>query len=589
LRQHAWLGTVRGNIRRVKPIAVCLVLLLQSFSTVFLMAKSTYAQSGMPESVVINEFSSDSSADWVELYNTTSAVIDLTGWRIKNSAAGVQTITGSVGAHDFMLVNMRDFLESGAGTIVLADDADAVNSAVNYGDTTIPAPAAGQSTTRTINGGAAWTTGSPTPGTTNIVDVLPPSIPVGGTPSGGTQATYAFDFSWQPATDVGGGQVQYEFRASRTDLEGAVISDPLGSPSLPFQSVAGVSDGQWYWQVRALDVAGNRSDWSEVWQVMVDASGPGVEMLQPTGSVLFGGSATPQIPFSATIRDDRGVSYRLELDGADVTSQTANDSGKIQQAVTATFDATLLEDGNHVFRLIATDGVGHSSELSRGFITDKTSPVLSTNIRNNQIVRGIVAIEAAADDLHLSDSSIAIVDEGDQPVTLRESQDEPGIEESRVKSGLHYDWDTTEVPDGTYHIRISGNDAAGNTATLIRTVTVNNVLVIVGQGIVLGNDPLLEQLSKQLTQPFVATAVFSPTSLPGDITEQVVSTDANPVVTGVPETDRNASIAAVAPSEDGWRVFGVAWYWWLLLGVVGGFALQRFRGVLRQTVASSLS
>ncbi len=577
---------------RIKPLLLGGILLAHSFSLLS-MSQPVSGLAGIPGAVRINEFSSHDAADWVELYNTTLTAVDPTNWQIKNVIGDSHTIVmGTIEAHGFLLVNVGDFLDETADTIQLADDEANAIDEVSYGSgALVPASTSGHSSGRIMDGGLLWNVNTPTPSATNVTDLLSPTVPSGGAPDDTAATTHDFNFTWQPSQDLES-EVRYEFRASTnaalvgnvSDAEGAVISGPLSTPEMSFQSVAGKGDGQWYWQVRALDAVENRSDWSNVWSVLVDSTGPILTINSPSEGGLYGGPGASQVGFSATMTDVSGIAtpFRLERDGVDVTDQLTVAGGASSMTLSATFESNSFADGDHVLRLFASDVHGNSSELLRSFSVDGSAPIISTNIVQNQIVRGIVSVDSAANDPRLTVFSMTILDGNDDPIVLDDAKDdlkEWTANEIQASTVLHYDWDTTNVLDGTYLIRFFAKDQGGNESIVTRSVVVDNI-VDLGLGVVPGEDPLLSQLSRQLTQPFpfaqgLTTAPFVPENAIQRTQDAIVAK----VEADVPETDQGARTVAVAPSEEGWRIFGVAWYWWTMLLLATGFTVYRWRSL----------
>lgn len=114
-------------------------------------------------------------------------------------------------------------------------------------------------------------------------DDTAPSVPTGGLPNGTILATNEFDFTWNPSSDANS-PLTYEFQSSLNPAQtDGVLTDPGAwhSGILPSNMIhsSGAGDGTWYWQVRAIDPAGNTSNWSEIWTVTLDTTRPAT----PTG------------------------------------------------------------------------------------------------------------------------------------------------------------------------------------------------------------------------------------------------------------------------------------------------------------------
>lgn len=103
-------------------------------------------------------------------------------------------------------------------------------------------------------------------------DSVAPSVPTLLTPENHTTLlTNEFDFTWEPSTDDQSGDVSYEFHSSLDSTQsGGVLTNGLWTSNIlttPSIHSSGAPDGTWYWQVRAKDVAGNWSAWSDIWDV----------------------------------------------------------------------------------------------------------------------------------------------------------------------------------------------------------------------------------------------------------------------------------------------------------------------------------
>ena len=64
----------------------------------------------------------------------------------------------------------------------------------------------------------------------------------------------------------------------------------------------------------------------------------------------------------------------------------------------------------------------------------------------------------------------------------------------------------------------------------------------------------------------------------------LVSAGAAPVPSPVVLTDGRPRLVVLEPSDEGWRVFGVAWYWWVAMIILGGggaIAMREFRRVTK--------
>src|SRR3989344_3216684 len=101
--------------------------------------------------VIINEFSSASNPEWVELLNTTDSPISLSGWTLQDLANPAKSLTdlGTIPAHGLVVFeNSSGWLNNDPDTetIALFDDSSNPIHSVSYGDETdLAAPKAGES------------------------------------------------------------------------------------------------------------------------------------------------------------------------------------------------------------------------------------------------------------------------------------------------------------------------------------------------------------------------------------------------------------------------------------------------------------
>jgi hypothetical protein len=324
-------------------------------------------------------------------------------------------------------------------------------------------------------------------------DFSAPSVPTGGAPHDAYRNTNEFDFTWDASTDNKPGQIKYQFRSSRDssqvgsapDSSGAWMSGELDSPMI---HSSGAPDGKWYWQVRAIDEAGNKSAWSDVWNMTIDTVAPSLLVMTPEDASTFG--------------DDDLIVVTSYMEDAWGLGNYFIDINKVQ--------TTVLN--------VATEEAVELPEAQVSEVTDPESSGLT-----------VIAIFNARD-----------------------------------------------FANGEYVITVRVTDKAGNVTEENRTIFIEHTPVVVpgGQGGEMpvntggSDDDVLTQLTERLTQPFSLPQSFASSTGGGELNQQVLgleNTDTADVAGG-------EQIAAAVPSTEGWKLFGVAWYWWLLLAAVLGVA-----------------
>lgn len=522
-----------------------------------------------------------------------------------------------------------------------------------------------------------------------LPDILPPSVPKGGIPNNSYKITNDFDFSWDASTDDRAGAITYEFRSSQDeskvgsapDSSGAWMSGVLTEPSIHSH---GAPDGVWYWQVRAIDAAGNKSAWSDTWKLAIDTVKPTLTVSDPVNGQVFNEGDRKTITVHAFLQDDQGLSqYHIDIDGKDTTKQendvnSAKFSGPASLTVITIFTATDFTDGIHTINMRVTDKAGNSTTESRTIIIDTKPPVVSTNITNEQVFSGTTPIELHAEEPNPQVYNIQVLNADGNIVA-------GSYDPNNDSQAFVYNWDSTSSPNGTYMVRLTATDAAGHTTTIDRTVTVYNVpsepqpqppvvtiepgvdgrmiygtvsdasstftvkidgvlrndaTVHVGDkidggyvwylevpaGVAIGiehsievtahadgldstpanstftldggggstivsggSDPLLEKLSASLTQPFPVPADIeagSPISVTADPATDSASILGAQTAKDPTSDTKNVPVTA---TNGGWKLFGLHWYWWvLILAVIALITTWIMTRMRRRTFAADV-
>lgn len=152
------------------------------------------------------------------------------------------------------------------------------------------------------------------------IDRSAPSVPINGLPNNTLQNSNNFWFTWSDVSADDSG-LTYEFQSSlspsnasgvlnsgvwkSTDNQSNPQFYPLNTPTI---HSTGAPDGTWHWQVRAVDSANNKSDWSEIWDVTLDTIAPAA----PTISFPITGDAFKTIPILNDwndVIDASGIQY----------------------------------------------------------------------------------------------------------------------------------------------------------------------------------------------------------------------------------------------------------------------------------------
>jgi hypothetical protein len=138
-------------------------------------------------------------------------------------------------------------------------------------------------------------------------------------------------------------------------------------------------------------------------------------------------------------------------------------------------------------------------------------------------------------------------------------------------------WAVTYAPSvvGAYTVVVQGEDTAGNRNDgVVTTVTVTPALPTPEQTSAAGRQ--LEDAVAALTQPLNTVKDVTQVSFMGDHTPggSDVAVLGNLAEKSIDTSVSADAPGAVIPTENGWRIFGLLWYWWALIivavVVVGG-------------------
>lgn len=200
------------------------------------------------------------------------------------------------------------------------------------------------------------------------IDNNKPSIPANGQPHNTVLTTNNFYFTWDASTDASA--LTYEFQSSQDPSHDAsnVLngSNVWKSGVLPGNTIhsTGAPDGVWYWQVRAVDAAGNKSDWSQIWNVTLDTQTPSVPVLSTPANNGF--VTSPNFTFDWQDSTGTGVTYEWESSYSDATNP---DGSFVNQIVLHTLsDSTVPSPGTpdnvYYWHVRAISVGGHTSAWS---------------------------------------------------------------------------------------------------------------------------------------------------------------------------------------------------------------------------------
>lgn len=169
-----------------------------------------------------------------------------------------------------------------------------------------------------------------------------------------------------------------------------------------------LTEGTWYWRVKARDDAGNWSDWSEVWQFTVDTTAPQSFFIFPENEAIFGGPEGDPINIEGYSTDEpvntvayTNLYYRESQSEDDWRLIGTFENSQENEPFYWDTEWTPEEDGIYDFKAEAVDKAGNVEETAYlfGVIYDTTPPTVIWNSPNNgDTLIGVVPIDIDAND-----------------------------------------------------------------------------------------------------------------------------------------------------------------------------------------------
>lgn len=309
-----------------------------------------------------------------------------------------------------------------------------------------------------------------TAGSTFVVDTTAPLVSVTTPQAGATLAqstTQLTGGAGRAAGDGGSVSVELYTGSTATGLPVRVLAAPVGVSGAWSVASGPLADGPWTVRVVQTDGAGNTGSAARTFTV--DTAAPAVGIDTPADGALLN-DRTPLLagPAGSAAGDGGTVSVTL----------TATASGAPLQSLTASVTngrwsvrAASLPDDGFTARVTQSDAAGNTGSAVSSFSVDTTAPV--------------VALTGPADGITTSDprpqlAGTASTGAGDATavtvgVFSGSSAGGPPVQSlTTQRSGGTWSVQPAPLPAGTYTVRASQADAAGNTgASAARTFTVD--------------------------------------------------------------------------------------------------------------------
>ncbi len=429
-------------------------------------------------SIKINEIYSNPSAgnsEWVELYNSDgSDCADISGWKIKSGTSTFATISNNVtiAAHGY-------FVTAATTGTNLSDSGTTLHLLPKVGSTDVdtvvfPALTSGESYGRSPDGSSNLVTFPPAEVTKDTQNYFAtPGVPTPTAPANNALlSTNLVTLTWTASTAGANPVANYTVQLSQD----ATFTSNVGGTTttgLSYAPSGALSDGSWYWRVKATDSAANDSSWSSTQTFTIDTTAPDTPTLTGPTNGGYYNINTNDFTFSWDSVSDPStpVTYNWESSATNATNPDGSFVSQLAHHEDLT-DTSLpegnLPDGTYYWHVRACDAAGNCGAWAAPWsvTVDTTNPVVNiTSPADNSSVSGLVTLDGTATDSNPNYYYwTATYSDGTSSST-------DNIFQTTV-SPLPVD--TMPADDGAYTLTLTAVDQAGNTASDAILVTVDN-------------------------------------------------------------------------------------------------------------------
>jgi hypothetical protein len=183
--------------------------------------------------------------------------------------------------------------------------------------------------------------------------------------------------SWEAASDSGSGLSKYQ-----VFIDGTQSGNDIPPNVTTYTPPSGLTRGDHTWYVIAVDQVGNARS-SATRSFTVDATPPAAFALVAPGDGAKLSDPKPTLSWASTSDSGSGVaSYQVYIDGNPA-------GGELSATKTDYTPANGLSEGDHIWRVVATDQLGNSrSTTSRTFTIDTASPQALLQVAPNPAATG---------------------------------------------------------------------------------------------------------------------------------------------------------------------------------------------------------
>ncbi|MCK6896213.1 BapA/Bap/LapF family large adhesin [Enterobacter bugandensis] len=245
---------------------------------------------------------------------------------------------------------------------------------------------------------------------------------------------------------------------------GTTVADGLGAWS--FTPDTPIAEGQHTLTAVAADAAGNISDVSNSWGIIIDSVAPDAPVItqvvddvpERLGALNSGDSTNDTTP-TLNGTAEPGSTVTIRQDGVDLTTIVIDSSGTWTYTPT-----TPLVNGTYTFTAVTTDGAGNTSQPSGGFTltVDTTPPAAATIATVTDDVGGVNGPLTSGDTTDDTTPTLSGTAPADAVITVYDGTTLLGTATLDGSGGWSF---TPVIPltDGPHTLTVHATDAAGNT------------------------------------------------------------------------------------------------------------------------------
>lgn len=264
------------------------------------------------------------------------------------------------------------------------------------------------------------------------------------------------------------------------------------------------------------------------------------------------GGTTQVINITGTVLDDNLASYSLAINGT--VAQSASDMTDTQASINIPWNVrtpNVVPSDTYLITLDATDKAGNTAHTEVSVEVDNTPPTVTVGGGDIIVKSGSISPTTTADDTH-GIASYSWTADADNPAVL--------------------DFDATVAEptftpsvEGPYVFYLAVADGLGNVTTKQFAFSYAKELETVP--LPTAKDPTDTLVDQSPSTVAVATKNANPTVL--SARDEIPASDDTGVlgstVTAPGDIPPTTTVATIAPTTGGWSIFGVLWYWWLVI------------------------